>query len=195
MTDSVASPAARIAAVARKPVVLRSLLGFFAFVVLFGLFGYFILPGIIKSQAEQLISEKLQRPASIGRVEVSPFDMALTVRDFKLMEPQNDAVFASFDALSLNLSAQSLWRLAPVVQAVRLDKPYVRLVRTAPHQYNIDDLLALAGKEAAPEKEGEPARFSIYNIQLEGGRIVFEDKPTGASHHVSALNIGRVIFT
>lgn len=190
MTELVASPGKRIAAVARKPIVLRSILGFFVFVLLFGLFGYFILPGIIKSQAEQLISEKLQRPASIGRVEVNPFDMALTVRDFKLMEPQGDAVFASFDALSLNLSAQSLWRLAPVVQAVRLDKPYVRLVRTAPHQYNIDDLLALAGKEDAPEKEGEPAQFSVYNIQLEGGRIAFEDKPTGASHHVTALNIG-----
>ncbi|QAU32689.1 DUF748 domain-containing protein [Janthinobacterium sp. 17J80-10] len=190
MTDTVASPGKRIAAVARKPVVLRSILGFFVFVVLFGLFGYFILPGIIKSQAEQLISEKLQRAASIGKVEVSPFDMALTVRDFKLMEPQGDVVFASFDALSVNLSAQSLWRLAPVVQAVRLDKPYLRLVRTAPHQYNIDDLLALAGKQETPEKPGEPARFSVYNIQLEGGRIAFEDKPSGASHHVSALNIG-----
>ena len=170
--------------------MLRSIIGFFVFVVLFGLFGYFILPGVIKSQAEQLISEKLQRTAMIGKVEVSPFAMAFTVRDFKLMEPKSDVIFASFDALNVNLSAQSLWRLAPVVQAAHLDKPYLRLVRTAVNQYNIDDLLALAVKQEVPAQESRPARFSVYNIQLEGGRIVFEDKPAGASHQVEALNIG-----
>ncbi|HCY64859.1 MAG TPA: hypothetical protein DHV59_18975 [Oxalobacteraceae bacterium] len=191
-----ASPAAtpsryqRLAVFSRKPLVVRSLLGLLGFVLLFGLFGYFILPGIIQSQAEKLLSEKLHRSASIGKVEVRPFDMALTVRDFKLMEPAGEAVFASFDALHLNLSAQSLWRLAPVVQAVRLEKPYVHLVRTAPHSYNIDDLLALGGKEEPPALESGPARFSIYNIQLQDGRIAFEDKPAGASHTVEALQIG-----
>ncbi|RJG02412.1 DUF748 domain-containing protein [Noviherbaspirillum sedimenti] len=191
MTESPVSPDKRLAAFARKPVVLRSVLGLVAFVLLFGLFGYFILPGILQSQAQRLISEKLHRPASIGKVEVNPFDMALTVRDFKLMEPQGDVVFASFEALTVNLSAQSLWRLAPVVQAVRLDKPYVHLARTAAHHYNIDDILALASQPSPePEPDAGPARFSVYNIQLVDGRIAFEDKPTGTSHAVEALNIG-----
>jgi len=188
MTASAASPGNRIVAFARRPIVLRSVLGLCAFVLLFGLFGYFVLPGILQSQAQRLISEKLHRQASIGKVEVRPFDMAVTVRDFKLMEPSGDAVFASFDALYVNLSAQSLWRLAPVVQAVRLDKPYLHLARSAPHQYNIDDLLALRGKQEQPAQE--PAYFSVYNIQVENGRIAFDDKPTNTSHAVEALQIG-----
>ncbi len=184
------SPYQRLAGFVRKPIVLRSLLGLLGFLLLFGLFGYFVLPGILQSQAEKLLSEKLHRPATIGKVEVRPFDMAVTVRDFRLMEPQGDAVFASFEALHLNLSAQSLWRFAPVVQAVRLDKPYVRLVRTAPHSYNIDDLLAMGGKEEAPEPDAQPARFSVYNIQVRDGRIAFDDKPAAASHAVEALQIG-----
>jgi hypothetical protein len=177
----------RLSGFAGKPIVARSLIGVLLFLLLFGLFGYFALPGIIQSQAEKILSEKLQRKASIGKVEVSPFALAVTVHDFKLMEPQGDAVFAAFDTLSINLSAQSAWRLAPVVQAVRLTRPYLHLVRVDANRYNIDDLLALiANQPPSPQ----PAHFSIHNIQLEGGRIEFEDRPTRTSHTVADLRIG-----
>lgn len=177
----------RLSGFAGKPIVVRSLIGVLLFLLLFGLFGYFALPGIIQSQAEKILSEKLQRKASIGKVEVSPFALAVTVHDFKLMEPQGGAVFAAFDTLSVNLSGWSAWRLAPVVQAVQLTKPYLHLVRTDANRYNIDDLLALvANQPPSPQ----PARFSIHNIQLEGGRIEFEDRPTRTSHTVADLRIG-----
>ena len=177
----------RLSGFAGKPIIARSLIGVLLFLLLFGLFGYVALPGIIQSQAEKILSEKLQRKVSIGKVEVSPFALAVTVHDFKLMEPQGDAVFAAFDTLSINLSAQSAWRLAPVVQAVRLTKPYLHLVRVDANRYNIDDLLALIARQPPSP---QPARFSIHNIQLEGGRIEFEDRPTRTSHTVADLRIG-----
>jgi hypothetical protein len=177
----------RLSGFAGKPIVVRSVIGMLAFLLVFGLFGYFALPGIIQSQAEKILSEKLQRKASIGKVEVSPFALAVTVRDFKLMEPRGDAVFAAFDTLNVNLSAQSAWRLAPVVQEVRLTRPYLHLVRTDANHYNIDDLLALIAKQPPSP---QPARFSLHNIQLDGGRIQFEDRPTRTSHTVADLQIG-----
>lgn len=188
MTASLVSLPQRLVSFIRQPIVVRSLAGLLAAILLFGAFSYVILPGIIQSQVQRLVSEKLQRTASIGKVEVSPFALALTVRDFSMLEKQGDTVFASFEALTLNLSAESLWRLAPVVQAARLDKPYVHLVRNAAHQYNIDDLLKADEKTKAAEN-GQ-SRFSLNNLQIVGGRVDFEDKPAGARHAVEALDIG-----
>jgi hypothetical protein len=170
-----------------KPAVRRSLAGLGIFLLLFSLFGYLILPMIIKSQAEKLISDKLRRPATIGQVEVNPYALSITVRELKVMEPKGDAVFAAFDALRVDLSSESMLRLAPVVQQVRLTKPYVRLVRTDVQSYNVDDIIELVAGQPPSE---QPARFSINNIEIEGGRIEFEDRPAKAIHTVSEVQLG-----
>ena len=58
----------RVVSVAKKPIVKRTLIGLAILVVLFGLLGYFVLPGIIKDKAEELISEKLHRKATIHAI-------------------------------------------------------------------------------------------------------------------------------
>lgn len=178
----------RAQAFARRPIVKRSAIGFGIFLVLFGLFGYFALPGIIKGQAEKIVADKLHRTLHLGKVEVSPYTLTVTVRDLKLMEADGQTVFVSFDALTVNVAASSLFRLAPVVQEVKLQKPYVHLVRQDANHYNFDDLLK-GGEEAPAEKSGE-ARFAVHNIQIEEGRIDFEDKPANKSHTISDLKIG-----
>lgn len=170
-----------------RPAVRRSAIGVFAFVVLLGLFGYFALPGIIKSQAEQLITEKLHRQTTIGKVEVNPYAMQVTIHDMKLLEPEGDAVFASFEKLMVNVSYQSLFRLAPVVQQVQLSAPYIHLVRKDATHYNIDDIIELINSQPPSP---EPARFSVFNIELDKGRIEFDDRPAQTVHKIADLKIG-----
>lgn len=177
----------------QKRTVRRTFIGLVAFIVLIGLFGWLVLPGIVKSQAEQRLTEMLHRQTSIGKVEINPYAMRLTVRDMKMMEPAGDGgqpseqVFASFDALTVNLSWQSLFRFAPVVEQLKLETPYVHLVRKDDNGYNIDDILAL-GKDEPPSPE--PARFSLFNIEIDNGRIEFDDKPAHTVHHFADLKIG-----
>lgn len=170
-----------------KPAVRRSAIGIVAFVVLLGLFGYFALPGIIKSQAEKLISEKLQRQTTIGKVEVSPYAMRVTIRDLKMMEPEGKAVFASFDALTVNVSYKSLLRFAPVVQQLQITKPYVHLVRKDATHYNIDDIIVLINSQPPSP---EPARFSVFNIEVDKGHIELDDRPAQTIHKVTDLKLG-----
>ena len=99
--------------------------------------GFLALPAIVKSQAVQLAADKLQRQLTIDDVTFNPFTLAMDIRGFKLMEPKGGAVFVSFDTLSLDLAGESLWRMAPVVQQVRLAQPYVHLVRTDAYHYSI----------------------------------------------------------
>ena len=178
---------ARAIAIAKKPLTRHILLALLTLFILFGIFGYFFLPGIVKSQAEKLIGEKLHRSVSIGSVQVSPYAMVLTVKDVKLMEPGDAKVFAAFEELSVNLSIQSVFRLAPVVQEMRLTKPYLHLARTSANHYNIDDILALIASQP-PSKD--PARFSVYNIQVEGGQLDFDDQPEKTSHSITELKLG-----
>ncbi len=177
----------RAIAIARKPLTRRLAIGLATFLILFGLIGYFVLPGIIKSQVEKQIADKLKRPVSIEKVEFSPYAMALTVRKFKLMEPDGAKVFISFDELEVNASLKSLFRFAPVVQEVRLAQPYIHLARTGANRYNIDDIIALIASQPPSDK---PARFSINNIQIEGGRIEFDDQPEKTLHTISDLKLG-----
>jgi uncharacterized protein involved in outer membrane biogenesis len=156
-------------------------------VALYAGIGFLALPAIVKSQAVQFTADKLHRQLSIDEVTFNPFTLAMQIRGFKLLEPQGGAVFASFDALSLDLAGESLWRLAPVVQQVRLEQPYVHLVRKDANHYSIDDILELA---ASQPPSPEPARFAVHNIELEGGRIAFEDMPARATHTVEGLKLG-----
>ncbi|MEN3367826.1 MAG: hypothetical protein V7606_5100 [Burkholderiales bacterium] len=181
------STAKRLTAFSHKPVVRRSVIGLAAILLLYTLFGFFILPLIAKSQAEKLIGEKLHRPTTVGEVKVNPYTWIVTLRDVKVMEPQGGKVFAAFDALTVNMSAQSLLRLAPVVREVRLSKPYVRVVREDAHRYNFDDIVERLAAQPPSEK---PARFAVNNIQVEQGRIEFEDRPAKATHTVADLTVG-----
>ncbi len=149
--------------------------------------GFLAVPAIVKSQAAKQASEKLHRQLSIEEVSFNPFTLAASVRGLKMMEQDGSTVFASFDRLGADLSWQSVTRMAPVVQEVRLTKPYVHLARNADNRYNIDDILKLI---ASQPPSPEPARFSVNNIQLEEGSLSFEDKPAGVTHKVQDLKLG-----
>lgn len=179
----------RLAAVSRKSVVRYAVIGLLSLVLLYGLFGYFVLPGIIQSQARQFVAGQLHRSLTVDKVEINPFTLLAKVQGVKLTEPQGEAVFFAFDRLTVKVSPQSLFRLAPVVQEVLLNKPTVHLIRIDAHHYNFDDILAWIASQPQ-EQQKRPARFSAYNIQLENGRIEFEDRPAGATHVVSELTLG-----
>ncbi|WP_136417529.1 DUF748 domain-containing protein [Herbaspirillum sp. ST 5-3] len=180
-------PSLHLPAFFGKRAVRRSLITAGAALFLYSLFGFAILPAIVKSKLEKIAAEQLHRQLTVGAVEANPFTLVVNVRDLKLREPGSDVVFASFETLTLNLATESVLRLAPVVQQVLLTKPYVHLAREQAHRYNIDDILALiASQPPAPE----PARFSVNNIQLQQGRIEFEDKPVKTTHTVSDIQLG-----
>lgn len=155
--------------------------------VLYTALGFLAVPAVLSSQAQSLASDKLHRKLSIARVDFNPFTLALNIDGLKLMEPQGSEVFVSTERLAVNLSWQSLWRLAPVIEQLRVSKPYVHLVRDKAGHYSIDDILALI---ASTPPSPEPARFSVNNIAIDGGQIVFDDQPASSIHKVDALRLG-----
>ena len=185
--NTTAGMQARVTAVARKPLVRRGAIAILALIVLFGLIGYFVLPGLIKAKVESLVEEKLGRKLGIEAIEISPYSLEATVRGLKLSERDGATPFVAFDALYVNVQAESIFRLAPVVREVKLSKPYVHLVREEGTRFNFTDILELINSQPPSD---EPARFSINNIAIENGRIEFDDRPEKIVHTVSELQVG-----
>lgn len=158
-----------------------------ALAVLYTAFGFLALPAIVKSQAASQAADKLHRKLTIAKVSFNPYTLALAADGIALMEPDGKDVFFGTEHLAVDLSWQSLWRLAPVIQELRVNKPALHLVRDKAGHYSIDDILALI---AAMPPSPEPARFSVNNIAIEGGRIVFEDQPASSTHKVEQLKLG-----
>jgi len=183
----------RLQGVARHRRVRQGALGLAIFLVIFGLLGYFWLPGFAKAKLETLLAEEFGRPVRIDRIHVSPYTLAATIEGFAVGQQGADAAvppeqrLVGFDSLYVNVSSMSLARGIPVVSEVHLVGPYVHLVREAGGRYNVSDLIE---KWTEKPSEGPTPRFSVANVTVQGGRIDFDDQPLKVHHEVSELALG-----
>ncbi|HXV50433.1 MAG TPA: DUF748 domain-containing protein, partial [Candidatus Binatia bacterium] len=152
------------------------------FGILFGL----VAPPLLRGKVAGELSKKLHREVSIEQIRINPFAMTLAVRGFLMKERQSQSVAVSFDELFVNVNAQSIFRLAPVIEELRLAKPYVNLVRDSDYKYNFQDLI----DEFTSGPAGPKPRFALYNIQISDGKIDFDDRPEQTKHAITALKIG-----
>lgn len=154
----------------------------------YALLGFFAAPPIVKSKLEQALTDALHRRVTVQAVRVNPFAPSVTVRGLVVRERADDAVFASFEELYVNAAWTSIFRFAPVIDAVTLAKPQLRLARHADRTYNVQDLLDEL--RARPKSDAPPPKFAVFNIRLLDGRVDFEDRAAGETHVVSELRVG-----
>lgn len=138
-------------------------------------------PPLLKHYAQKIASEKLGRSVTLGGVDFRPWSLELTLSDLAVATADGKADQLRIKRLYLDSELQSLLRLAPVVDAITVDKPIARLTHTGEGRYDIDDILQ---RLAAPADQppGEPARFALYNLALNGGSIDFTDQTVGKTH-------------
>jgi uncharacterized protein involved in outer membrane biogenesis len=161
-------------------------------VAAFAVLGFLVAPPIVRSQLEKRLAETLHRPVSIERVRISPFTLAASVEQLRVGEREGDATALSFEALDVDVAYQSLIRLAPVVQQLRITRPYLRVVRNDDRRYNFQDLLDEFSAPPAqpPPPDKPPPQFALFNIELIDGRIDFDDRPEKTVHAVTEIGIG-----
>jgi uncharacterized protein involved in outer membrane biogenesis len=150
-------------------------------------------PPLVRWQAEKQLSAQLGRAVTIAGVAFRPWSLELDVTGLAIAAapgaPAGAPPLAAFDRLHVDASIASLLRLVPVVEAAELDGLRVHLSRTDAGRWDIDDLLARFAPTPQAEPPGEPARFSLHNLQLRGATLVFDDRPVGRTHRVEALTL------
>jgi outer membrane protein OmpA-like peptidoglycan-associated protein len=177
----------------QRPWLRRGIIGVAALAAALLIFVTYALPGIVRDQAERIVGAKLHRQMTIARIEIHPFALGVSVYGLHLMEADGRTVFAAFDRLDVRLSAATLTQLAPVIREVHLSKPYLHFARLALNKYSTDDIvaaLAAGPPSPPPPPDAPPARFAVNNIQVDGGRFVFDDIPVDAHHEVADFSLG-----
>ena len=149
------------------------------------------LPWLLRTQGEKIATEKLGRAVHIGAVDFKPWSLELTVRDLQIAGPTpgSEPQFA-VDRVYVDADIQSLFRLAPVIDAIQVDKPVVRVAQTAPGQFDFDDIVAKLKDPNPQPDDGKTAHFALYNIELKDGAAYFKDDTVGQTHVLKDLHLG-----
>ena len=162
-----------------------------ALVLLWGL-AWLAVPPLLKWQLETRGSELLGRELRVDEVRFAPATLALSLQGLRLAGAPGDADATpqlQIDSLRIDLDARSLLRLAPVVEALEVQAPRLRLARLEPGRYDIDDLLQRFARPTL-EPAAEPQRFALFNLQVSDGSLQLDDRPVGRKHVVSDITLG-----
>ena len=158
-------------------------------VLLLWVIAWLALPALLKWQLPLRASEALGRTVTLGDASFKPWTLELTLNELAIAgAPAAARPLLQVKRVHADLSIASLFKRAPVIEALELDAPQLSLARTAEGHYDIDDLLArFAPKPDA--KPSEPARFALYNLQVRDAQLRFDDWPVSRVHTVDALNL------
>ncbi|MDN7442577.1 DUF748 domain-containing protein [Burkholderia cepacia] len=187
--ETVPSTLHALGGVARSRRTRRIGLGLLIFLVLFGLLGFFAAPPLIRHIAEQQLSQQLDRPATIRRIALNPYTLNLEADGIHLGDKGGQGDFIDIAKLVVRPSWSSLFRGAPIVNEIRLDSPQFHIVRYDAQRFNFTDLIEKFSTPS-PKPESKPTQFSVSNIQVNNGRIDFDDRLLNEKHVVDNWTLG-----
>ena len=159
-------------------------------VLLLWLVSWLALPSLLKSQLETRLSDQLGRQVTVGHVDFKPWSLELALNDFAIAHADVTNLTAQFaiKRLYIDMEAQSLFRLAPVVDAIQIDAPRLQLKHLGDGHYDIDDVLARLN-QPKHEPTGKPLGFALYNVELAQGEVSLDDAAVGKVHKLTGLTI------
>ena len=186
MASDAADLRTKTARIVRHPRTRKIAIWLAAIVIGFGVLLGLAAPPLLRGKIASDLSKKLHRPVTIEQIKINPYALTVSVRGFVMQEKQGQTAALSFDELFVNLDLQSLLRLAPVIEELRLVNPYVHVARQPDFKYSFQDLI----DEFTGGPPGPTPRFALYNVQIIGGKIDFDDQPEQIKHSVTSLKIG-----
>lgn len=186
--EKVSSTLHAIGDVARSRRAKRIGVGTLIFLVLFGLLGFFAAPPLIRHVAEQQLTLQLDRPATVRRIALNPYTLNLEAEGIHVGERGGQGEFIDIGKLTVRPSWASLFRGAPIVSEIRVDAPRFHIVRYDAQRFNFTDLIE---KFSTPSKPGsKPVHFSLSNIQVNDGRVDFDDRLLNEKHVIDDWSLG-----
>lgn len=159
-------------------------------VLLLWLVSWLALPLLLKSQLETRLSEQLGRRVTVGHIDFKPWSLELALDDFAVAHADvtNQTAQFTIKRLYIDMEAQSLFRLAPVVDAIQIDSPRLQLKHFGDGHYDVDDVLARLN-QSPTESPAKPLSFALYNLVLAQGEVTLDDAAVGKVHKLTGLVI------
>jgi Domain of Unknown Function (DUF748) len=168
---------------------------FAGLVVLYAVFGFFVLPSIVRPRLVNALEQATHRPVQMGDLAINPFALSVTVYDFELRD-RDSSRLVSFARLHINYEILSLFRNAYVFSEFLLDTPYVAVRVLRDGKLSIHDLLPPAGADSSATA-GPVKALVIDNFALTQGTVLYEDLSRSAPlrRDIDSLNLSLKNFT
>jgi Domain of Unknown Function (DUF748) len=152
------------------------------------LISWLAVPLLLKWQLQKQASQALGRNVTVERVDFRPWSLALTIEGLRVAGAQGDAEQLSVARVHVNAELQSILRLAPVIDVLKIEQPRLALRHLGGGRYDVDDIVQRL-RVPSSDTASEPARFALFNIELQGGEFTLVDDPVGATHRLRALTV------
>ncbi|XZG70848.1 DUF748 domain-containing protein [Chitinibacteraceae bacterium HSL-7] len=166
-----------------KLTLIRGLIGLGIALTTIAVTGFWAIPHFGRPYLEQLLSEQLQRQVSIGQLSLNPFTLTAQLDKVQIRETDGRP-FVAVSQLRANAELWSIFVGGPVVRSLAVTEPDIRISRIDTARFNFSDIVERFANE--PD-DGEPATFSINNIEVHGGRIELDDQVTKTRHVLARL--------
>jgi hypothetical protein len=173
----------------------RILIVLAAVLALYTLAGFFLAPWAGKKILLKELGSRLGRPVVIGSVSVNPYRLVLGIKDFAIEEKEGGD-FISASSLLVDLSMGSLFKFAPVIEALELDSLVVNLILKKDGSFNFSDLIERFKKNPnnfpiADSALSEPEIFGflLSNTKISNTNIHFSDQISGKDHVIENFNL------
>jgi len=152
-----------------------------ALFALYLLFGFLLVPVIVKQQLISRVHDATGCELSVERVAFNPLRLALTIAGLQLNEKSGES-FAGWQRLYVNFEASSLFERAFTFAEIRLSKPRMQLRRLSADTFNFSSMLH-AAETAKPPESAQPAEPSppslpgiiVQKLNVDQGELTYRD--------------------
>ncbi len=157
----------------------RWLIAVIAFFVVFTVSGFFILPPIVKAQAEQRISAELGRKVTIGKIRMNPYAVSMTIEQLNIELKDGTGSFLGWDRLYVNVDVLGSMFGDWAVSDIELDGAHLGVEILPSGALNFADVIAKVTALAAvtpgapPPKPMRPIR--VGSLKVNSARLEFKD--------------------
>ncbi|MDF2447032.1 MAG: hypothetical protein K0S46_2268 [Moraxellaceae bacterium] len=161
---------------------------FLGLFIAYSLLGVLALPGVVVSQAQKFVAEKLGLELAIEKLSVNPWLLAVRIDGLAVKEP-GKAGETLVAARSVYVNAQlwsSLWLRGASLAELELQQPYINARIRKDGSINLMQLVPPDDKEDSGD-----ANWRIGRLAVQQGRIAFRDdtRPTPFATELQPLNL------
>lgn len=153
----------------------RALIGLTTALVVYGLLGFLILPGVAQRVVNQQLIKYATVPARLERIEFNPFSLELSLFDLRLGEADQPQL--GFERLYVDLQWSSLWRRTLLIENIEIVELHTEVVFDKDGSLNLARLFDLPPAEQEPaDSSDDPFALRIGRLQLVEGSVRFADQ-------------------
>jgi uncharacterized protein involved in outer membrane biogenesis len=161
---------------------------FLSLFFLYGLIGFFVLPGIIKEQLVENLEKIVARKIEVGSVSLNPYTFELNVNTFVIHGRAGEETFAGAKDIDVNIDPLALLIGHLKIKLIEITAPFITIHKNHECQFNFSDLLIADGKDIPEEKTAAKPKLPkilVNKFSIVHGEVKFIDESGSESFEAS----------